>query len=639
MKVKNVLIGAVVLSLFFACKAKDTSQDKETYTQFNFGAIKPSGWLKHQMEHDMEGFAGNLDKIVPELVNDPIYSTGRLHNKSKAKELGNLKAGDIGDDEQYKWWNSETQSNWWDGYIRHALLLDNESYVKRASEHIKAMLATQDEDGYLGIYAPDTRYKFTSENGEFWAKATLYRYLLAYYETTGDKTVWDALLRAVDNTMVNYPVDTSDPFNVGKEYSGGTAHGLVFTDVLDRLSQLTGDTVYNKYALFMYRNYSDNFSFESDAQLKNILNPNYKIKCHGVHTYEHLRSVILAESTSKELQNDSIIDKYLAKIRHATTLTGGPIGDEWIGERAASAEETGYEYCSLHELLDSYSVLMQKRGDKGLGNLIENIFYNAAMGARHPQHSCIAYLKTDNSYEMTGTKNGKEEYHTQTRYKYSAAHQDAAVCCVPNAVRITPYFLQRAWMKQGENTLVANILMPNILQAEVKGIGIKIENKTEYPYSNDMAFVVTVDKPLKVKLKIRKPEWATEIKSSESYTVEGEYLVFDKKFSGSEMINLTFGAEVRVLTSSKNEHYFAYGALIFARPIAAVESKGKAYTDEYIDLLYKATDDNRYEFTDANEAIYQNGEILAKLKNKANGKIEKVSLIPLSRTILRQTAF
>lgn len=640
MKIKHIFICTTMLLLSFSCKEETPQNEKDVvYTQFYFGEIKPAGWLRHQMEHDMEGFTGNLDKIVPDLVNDPIYSTGRLHSKSKAKELGNLKEGDIGDDEQYKWWNSETQSNWWDGYIRHALLLGNGTYLKKASENIKAMLATQDEDGYLGIYTPDTRYKFTGENGEFWAKATLYRYLLAYYEATKDKAVWDALLRAVDNAMVNYPVNESDPFNVGDGYSGGTAHGLVFTDVLDRLFQLTGEMKYREYALFMYRNYSDNFSFESDAQLKNVLNPDYKLKCHAVHTYEHLRPIIIAEYTSDELKKDSLIDKYLVKIRRLTTLAGGAIGDEWIGERTADAEDTGYEYCSQHELLDSYTLLMQKRGDKGLGNIIENIFYNASMGARHPDHSCIAYLKTDNSYEMDGTRNGKEEHHVQTRYKYSAAHQDVAVCCVPNAGRITPYFLQRSWMKQEENTLVANILAPNVLETEINGTKIKIENKTEYPYSNVMDFIVTVDKPLKTKIKIRRPEWATEVNCSAPYTVDGEFLVFEKEFSGSETIGLSFGAEVRVLKSDKNEHYFAYGALVYARPIAASESKGRKYTDEYVDLFYKSTDNNRYEFIEANEAVYNNGEITVKLKNKAGGKVEQVTLIPLSKTILRQAAF
>lgn len=48
-------------------------------------------------------------------------------------------------------------------------------------------------------------------------------------------------------------------------------------------------------------------------------------------------------------------------------------------------------------------------GDTALAESIENIFYNAAQGARHPYHSCIAYLKTDNSYQMDGTRNGDAE--------------------------------------------------------------------------------------------------------------------------------------------------------------------------------------------------------------------------------------
>ncbi len=641
MTLKHIFICALSFALLVSChRETPLSTEQGVYTQLTFGEIKPSGWLLHQMEHDMEGFAGKLDLIVPDLVNDPIYSTGRLHSKSKVKELGNLKAGDVGDDEQYKWWNSETQSNWWDGYIRHALLLNNPTYLARASQQIKAILETQDEDGYLGIYTPDTRYNFTSENGEFWAKATLYRYLLGYYEATGDKVVWNALLKAVKNTMDNYPLHNSDPFNVGDGYSGGTAHGLVFTDVLDRLYQLTGDKQYMDYALFMYQNYSDNFSFESDAQLKNVLNDEYKIKCHGVHTYEHLRPIILAEYTSDSLHQKNLIDKYLAKIHRATTITGGAIGDEWIGERSAHGEDTGYEYCSLHELVDSYGLLMQRRGDDGLGNLIENIFYNAAMGARHPHHSAIAYLKTDNSYEMTGTKNGKEEYHAQTRYKYSAAHQDAAVCCVPNAARISPYFLQRAWMKQDNNTLVANILAPNILNTNLNGVNITIENKTEYPFSNSMTFNVKVDKPLKFKIKIRKPEWATDVTCSAEYKEEGEYLVFEKEFKDTETFDLTFGADVRVIVSPQKEHYFAYGALIYALPISATESKGRAYTEDFVDLLYKPTNNDRYEFIEDHQATYKpKGELLVNLKNKTKGKTEQVTLIPLSKTILRQAAF
>ena len=217
----------VFLFYFIAVSVSVMSQSvalKEKLQPLPFGAIKPSGWIKEQMQKDMAGFVGNLDQLVPSLINDPIYGEGRLQKHSKAKDLGNLKSGDAEGDEQYKWWNSETQSNWWDGYIRNALLLNDTKAIEKIKKYIDRILATQDADGYLGIYDKELRYHFNAENGELWSKATLYRGLLAYYEYTHDQKVWNALLKAVDNVMLNYPINQSDPFNVGNGFSGGVAH-------------------------------------------------------------------------------------------------------------------------------------------------------------------------------------------------------------------------------------------------------------------------------------------------------------------------------------------------------------------------------------------------------------------------------
>ena len=140
-----------------------TAQEK--LQSLPFGSIKPRGWLKTQMEKDVNGFVGNLDLLVPDLINDPIYGSGRLHKNSQVKDLGNLKAGDAEGNEQYKWWNSETQSNWWDGYIRNVFLLNDKAGIEKVNEYVKGILATQDEDGYLGIYDSALRYNFNSENG------------------------------------------------------------------------------------------------------------------------------------------------------------------------------------------------------------------------------------------------------------------------------------------------------------------------------------------------------------------------------------------------------------------------------------------------------------------------------------------
>lgn len=619
-----------------------SSQEKgiEKYQTLPFGSVKPSGWIKLQMQKDIAGFVGNLDQLVPDLINDPIYGSGRLHKNTKSKDLGNLKEGDAEGNEQYMWWNSETQSNWWDGYIRNVILLEDKTGLEKVKKHINSILATQDADGYLGIYSPELRYQFNSENGELWAKTTLYRGLLAYYEYSKEEKVWNALVKAIDNVMQNYPINQSSPFASGEKFNGGVSHGLTFTDVLDKMYQITKDRKYIDYALFLYQDFSKTHQSEKDAQLASILNPNYKLQSHGVHTFEHLRPLIVAAyaSNSKELQEAVAI--YIQRIKKATTMTGGPIGDEWIAERTADATHTGYEYCSIHELLDSYTVLLQKNGIVKTADEIETIFFNAAQGSRDPHHSCIAYLKTDNSYEMLGTKNGEiETERKQTRYKYSPAHQDIAVCCNPNAGRITPYFIEKSWLKENETTLVAAILNPNIVETTINNKTIRIEEITEYPFKNKFTFKIYNPKNSIFKLKIRKPIWTTKITSNYTYNEENGFLVFDRKFGKQDQINIEFGAAVIVKEDSKNEKYFTYGALVFAKSIPATEQKGKSYKGEFYDLTYTPKENIRYQFIENNTATYEKGQIEVQLKNTTTNTLEKIILVPFGQTILRQVSF
>lgn len=615
-------------------------KEPEKYQLFPFGSVTPSGWIKTQMQKDVDGFIGNLDQLVPDLINDPIYSTGRLQKHSKSKELGNLKEGDAEGSEQYMWWNSETQSNWWDAYIRNVILLKNQKGLEKVKKHINTILASQDSDGYLGIYDPELRYKFNSENGELWSKATLYRGLLSYYDFSKDEKVWGALVKAVDNVMQNYPINASSPFSSGEKFNGGVSHGLTFTDVLDKMYQITKDKKYVDYALFLYMDYSKTYQSEKDAQLQNILNPNYKLQSHGVHTFEHLRPLIVAAYASNNTELQKALAIYIQRIESATTLTGGPIGDEWIAERTANATHTGYEYCSIHELLDSYSVLLQKEGDAKTAEKIETIFYNAAQGSRDPNHSCIAYLKTDNSFEMRGTKNGEiEPDRKQTRYKYSPAHQDVAVCCNPNAGRISPYFLEKSWFLEGKNTLVAAILGPNILETTIENKPIKIEAITEYPFKNKFTFKIQNPNKSSFNLKIRKPDWATQVIVSKKHKEINGYLVFENNFKENEEINIEFKANIIVKTDRNNEKYFVYGAQVFALPIASNEIKGKMYKEGFYDLEYAPKEKLSYSFIKNNNAKFVNGVIHVELMNNLSQKIENVQLIPFGKTILRQVSF
>ena len=127
---------------------------------------------------------------------------------------------------------------------------------------------------------------------------------------------------------------------------------------------------------------------------------------------------------------------------------------------------------------------------------------------------------------MTGGLNGDTSVKKQTRYSYSPVHQAAAVCCVPNAGRIAPYYIQDMWMKDGNN-LIAALLGPCKMNTLINGKRISVKEETVYPYGNKIAFEINTDNNDFI-LKLRKPSWANKISVSETYREENGFIIINK---------------------------------------------------------------------------------------------------------------
>ncbi|MEO1652473.1 MAG: beta-L-arabinofuranosidase domain-containing protein, partial [Bacteroidota bacterium] len=578
---KQLLIWGFLLGLL-SCQSQNNESTKAIKNEslgfdngleyVKLGEIQAQGWLKAQMERDLvRGFVGTLDTLCPDLIlNDDIYGDDRLTKEVKDKDVGRLHHNSELDI-HVLWWNSETQSNWRDGWIRHAILTRNEEALEKVAAYVKAKLATQDEDGYLGIYANDLRYQHPTENGELWAQSSLLRGLLAYYEYTQDTQLLMAIEKAVLKTMQAYPIQNSQPFKVDKDW-GGLGHGLTFTDVLDRLYQITGKKEYRDYALFLFEDYNRHPIREEDIHIKNVLNPDYRFKGHGVHTYEHLRSLTMAAYYSDDQKYQDGLEAYLEKLSPLITPSGAPIGDEWINGRRAIPDSIGYEYCSLQELLDAYGLLLQKSGDAHWANRMEWLLFNAAQGARHPQESAIAYCKTDNSYQMMGHL-FPDQPQNEPRYKYSPVHQDIAVCCIPNAGRIYPYYIRSMWMKS-ERGLVANLFGPAELETQVNGKGIKIKQETLYPFDFNVTFRLELASENEFELAIRKPDWVQGlmIKTDAQIREDAHYYYLQKVWKNEDVIELSLKAEVDIREERSGQKYVTYGPLLFA---LAMESEAQ----------------------------------------------------------------
>jgi hypothetical protein len=82
-------ITIIILFLSTGSFLYSRNPDTEKYRGLDFGSIKPSGWLKTQMEKDMKGFVGNLDRL-PDLINNPIYGAGRLGKNNPPARVAGL---------------------------------------------------------------------------------------------------------------------------------------------------------------------------------------------------------------------------------------------------------------------------------------------------------------------------------------------------------------------------------------------------------------------------------------------------------------------------------------------------------------------------------------------------------------------
>ena len=650
MKLNNntFLRSVVILMVSILYTSPTVSQSTEAFQKIRaiaekfdplpFGNIKPKGWLQQQIKENLDGFTGHLDSLVPSLiVEDDIYGSNRLSKKIKSKDVGAL--SDSGDWQvQFLWWNSETQSNWWDGYLRSAILAGDNFHLQKIKNHVDQILSTQDADGYLGIYDTDLRYKFDNENGELWAKATLLRGLLAWYEYTKDKTILTAIERAVQNVMENYPINSSHPFYSTQPNVGGLSHGLAFTDVLENLYRLTKSPVYIDYALFLYKDFSQQ-KLNEDAQLKKLSDTSMSLKGHGVHTYEHLRSVAAAYFATGNPQLRKALYNFSQKITPEISASGGPSGDEWIGGQKANATAKGYEYCSIQELMNSYTDLLNKTGKSDYGDKVEKLFFNAAQGAKDPNESCIAYLKTDNSYFMTGGLNGDTSVKTQTRYSYSPVHQAAAVCCVPNAGRITPYYIQSMWVKDKKN-LIAVLLGPCEVNTFFNGKKVLIKEKTDYPFGNTIVFEINTD--AQFNLKIRKPSWANKISVSEAYKEEKGFILIEKRRAQNLNLKIEFSPEAEARQDINNEIYFTYGSLVLAHSLKAVADTTKFFPLQgFYNLEYKPENLIVYKYVNRKIIQPDREKLLfhTSLFNPLTKQEEEVTLQPMGKTILRQVTF
>lgn len=616
------------------------------------GKITPKGWLKEHLKRDTNGITGNLDKLFADAGTD-IFGG----EKVKHEEKGYWSS----------WWAGETRGNWMEAFIRLAFVTENKEFIARSREMVDSMLAHQGADGYLGIYLPEERYKVTKRFGELWTQSRAMRSLLCYYDYTGDERVLKALIRMADNVVANV---NESVFEIPDE-DGSKGHSLMIIDGIARLFAITGNEKYRDFSVWMYNDYCAHASqfIQDDLRTGNVFDPGIPFVGHGPHTCEMLRlPLLLYEMTGKEeyLLAFRCGEKKLAK---NLAISGSCKSDEFIGTYQSALvmetdsrtgafggsvplPSTAYEYCSTTELAFDYLEAERFFGDLGYSDKLEWLVYNSALASKHPSGKMIQYLGADNMYDAS--------HEVNPRFDYSPTHDDAAVCCAPNACKVFPTFTEHAFVER-EGTLVANLYLPLRYEFEAAGEKMTIEEETEYPFRYTVTFKVRGKGRFPFALRI--PAYAkrynvTRSKGKGGYTIKNNLLVFENDIKGGEAVTVEFFPEINMIRAVDGTYAFSYGTLLFSKDIAANCKKHRFYEGMkgFYDCDYtpKAHEDWNYTVL-VEKANCEHGEI--EYPEEGGYPLDKgypvlsvkaldryaypvdLKLIPIGATTLRRTTF
>ena len=538
------------------------------------GEVMPAGWIKAQMERNLrEGAIGHLDQLAPEARSD-IFGSGR-----NAPGRPNVAKEGF---EQGTWWNGETEGNWHRGYIMAAYLTRDPEAMRKSDAYVQYILQTQDADGYIGVYSPELRYSISHVNGELWTQTCILRALLAYYELTGKTEVLRSVERAVKLTMGKYGPGKMTAFPNPHYPGDGISHGLMFVEVLDRLYELTGDVSYRDFGVWLYHDYCASSPAAPDGALVSLLDLEKPLVDHGPTTVEHLRVPLWAYFVNGNPDLGRAYENGLKKLGHYILPSGAVVSMEEIGGRRPDPTTTYYEFCAMKELLTTYCSALQKVGNSEFGDDIEKLMFNAVEGAGLASGRGITYCTRDNRYRVDGDLKGRD--------KFSPTHADLAVCCNPNSAQITPLFVRGMWVRTGETGLAATLYGPSTVKTSVNGVKVQIEEKTDYPFSSEIYFVLSPERPADFPVTLRNPGWSKNTRvTCEGATVRrgGNYFLVRKTWMKGDQIRLEFNETVVGTTASNGEIALQRGPLVYALRIPEVAKDIKDYDlPGFADLEY-----------------------------------------------------
>ncbi|HAZ65053.1 MAG TPA: hypothetical protein DCZ72_15790 [Armatimonadetes bacterium] len=439
-------------------------------------------------------------------------------------------------------WRCEYWGKWFTGLALADAYLQTPRSARVRDEAVAALVATADDDGYLGTRSREHR----GAGWDVWGRKYALLGLLAAYDRTGAQGTLAAAMRAGDTLIAQFgPGGANLP-----DYGFAAWKGLPTSSVLEpivRLYQRSGEQRFLDFAAHIVAAWSRPSALAPEGMrlIESALSGARPVEYVAAKAYEMMSCFEglceLYRATGNEDYKRAALALGEGVLAHETTILGcGTSREVWCDGRTRQTEplDMPMETCVTATWMKYAEHLWQLTGEPRWIDELERNLYNALLPAMMPSGRWWAYFSSPNG----------------ERVPSYIQHADVGLsCCVvngPRALLRTP----RWAVGTLDGAPCINLYAPgHAMVSTPAGQQLGLHLSGDYPFAATTQVRLDLEQPERFTLVLRSPAWSPRWQvriNGEPVEVEGAgYVRLEREWRGADHLELRFDLTVRAVAA------------------------------------------------------------------------------------------
>lgn len=503
------------------------------------GSIRPSGWLKNQLEIQANGLSGHLDETWA----DVGPNSGWLGGTGESWERGPY---------------------FLDGLVPLAWTLNDQHLQAKARRFIEWTMENQSPDGLIG---PAT-------NNDWWPRYVMLKALTQYQEYTSDPRViplMDRYFRYQLSELPKRPLRDWGKFRWQDELLSVVwlynRTGSAYLLDLARMLRFQGYDWVAEFADFKYTQKitRDFIKLDEDHGLRDI-----SLATHGVNNGQAVKTGPVWSVISGDPNDAAGASRMISELDKYHGLPNGMFScDEHL---AGLNPSQGSELCTVVEYMFSLENSLAITGDVSLGDKLEKLAFNSLPGTFTDDMWAHQYNQQPNQVECSlhhkpWTTDGPESNLFGLEPNFG--------CCTANFHQGWPKLVNSLFMLSSTGSsdagdgLVAAVYAPCEVRTVLRQTPLHIVEETGYPFKGHIRITVNPESPLAFPLRLRIPAWAAGATvqvngQSQSQPTPGTFARIERTWRTGDRVEIDFPLKPRISRWFNDSVAVERGPLLFS---------------------------------------------------------------------------